>query len=110
MVCASGRPGTNKAPDARQEARGDEDRACERDNRQAQSKLDRPTKKFITTKEQDEAVYKEFSEYTSAAEKDFAETLRKLNAEQKAEVFDNLQKATKGVNPQTYSTSTNGSR
>jgi hypothetical protein len=54
-----------------------------------------PSKKFESTKEQDEARFKEFSEFTQAAEKDFAATVRKLNAEQKKEVLANLPEAVK---------------
>ncbi len=57
-------------------------------------------KKFETTKEQDEARWKEFSEYTEQAEKDIAATIRKINGEQKAEVLANLPTAIgKAVDP-----------
>jgi HK97 family phage portal protein len=57
-------------------------------------------KKFESTKEQDETRWKEFSEYTEQAERDIAETMRKINGEQKAEVIANLPTAIgKGVNP-----------
>jgi HK97 family phage portal protein len=57
-------------------------------------------KKFESTKEQDEARWKEWSDYTAQAEKDIAQTVKKLNAEQKKEVLDNLPAAiTKGINP-----------
>lgn len=59
-----------------------------------------PSKKFKSTKEQDEARWKEFSDYTAQAQKDIAETVRKINDEQKAVVFDNLPAAIgKAVNP-----------
>lgn len=65
-----------------------------------EERLNAPSKKFATTKEQDETRWKEFSEYTEAAEKDVADTLRHLNGEQKAEVLANLPNAIKkGINP-----------
>jgi HK97 family phage portal protein len=64
------------------------------------AKLDQPSKKFISTKEQDETRWKEWSEYVQAAEKDIADTVRKINGEQKAQVLENLPGAvTKGINP-----------
>jgi HK97 family phage portal protein len=57
------------------------------------------TKAFESTKEKDEAVWKEFSEYTHAAEKEITETIQKLNAEQKKEVLANLPNVTKGIDP-----------
>ena len=64
------------------------------------ARLDAPSKKFQSTKEQDEARWKEFSEFTEAAEKDITETVRKINAEQKQEVLGNLEAAiTKAINP-----------
>ena len=64
------------------------------------AKLEVKTKKFATTKSQDEDTYKAFSEYTRAAEKDIAATVKKLNGEQKAEVLANLPAATKkAINP-----------
>ena len=59
--------------------------------------LDNPNKKFASTKEQDEARWKEFSEYTQAAENEVAETMRKINGEQKKEVLANLPTITKGI-------------
>ncbi len=53
-------------------------------------KLGNPTKNFASTKEQDEARWKEFSEYTNAAQKEVAETMRKINGEQQKEVLANL--------------------
>jgi hypothetical protein len=62
--------------------------------------LEQTTKKFVSTKEQDEAVYKEFSEYTGQAEKDIIETVKTLNAEQKKQVLGNLPAAIeKGIDP-----------
>ena len=62
--------------------------------------LKRTTKKFVSTKEQDEAVAKEFTEYTAQAEKEIAATVGKINAEQKKEVLENLPRAIeKGVDP-----------
>jgi HK97 family phage portal protein len=64
------------------------------------AKLEAPSKKFASTKEQDEARWKEFSEFAHAAEKDIAATIRKLNSEQKDVVLANLPEATKkGINP-----------
>ena len=64
------------------------------------AKLETKTIKFATTKSQDEEIYKKFSDFTHAAERDIAETLRKLNAAQKDEVLDNLPAVTKkDVNP-----------
>lgn len=54
------------------------------------AKFDNPTKKFASTKEQDEARWQEFSEYTQAAENEVTETMRKINGEQKKEVLANL--------------------
>ena len=58
-------------------------------------RLDNPTKKFVSTKEQDEARWKEFSEYTQAAENEVTETMRKINGEQRKEVLANLPSAIK---------------
>lgn len=64
-----------------------------------EAKLNAPGKKFESTKDQDEARWKEWSDYVHAAEKDVAETVRKINAEQKAEVLENLASAVqKAVN------------
>ncbi len=64
------------------------------------AKLDHPTKKFESTKEQDETRWKEFSDYTHAAEKEITETIQHINAEQKKEVLDNLSKIiAKAINP-----------
>jgi HK97 family phage portal protein len=63
------------------------------------AKLDNPTKKFASTKEQDEARWKEFSEYTAAAEAEVAEVMRKINGEQKKEVLANLPAVTKAIDP-----------
>jgi HK97 family phage portal protein len=64
------------------------------------AKLDHPTKKFGSTKEQDEVQWKEWSEYTAAAEKEIAETMRKINGEQKKEVLASLPSAIeKGIDP-----------
>jgi hypothetical protein len=66
-----------------------------------QAKLDNPTKKFVSTKEQDESRWKEFSEFTSAAEREVAETMRKINGEQKKEVLANLPSViAKAIDPQ----------
>lgn len=63
-------------------------------------KFKNPTKKFATTKEQDETKWKEFSEYTHAAEKEIAETLRTITAEQKKEVMEHLPGIVqKAINP-----------
>ena len=63
-------------------------------------KLANPTKKFVSTKEQDEARWKEWSEYTQAAEKEIMETVRRINDEQKKEVLANLPAAVqKGIDP-----------
>jgi HK97 family phage portal protein len=59
------------------------------------AKLDAPSRKFESTKEQDEARWKEFTEFTQAAEKDIAATMRKLNGEQEDEVLANLSEAIK---------------
>jgi hypothetical protein len=57
-------------------------------------------KKFESTKEQDEARWKEWSEYTAEAEKDIAETMRRINGEQKAEILENLPAAvSKAIDP-----------
>jgi HK97 family phage portal protein len=58
-----------------------------------------PTKKFETTKEMDEASWKEFSERTTKAENEIKESVRRINAEQKQRVLDNLPHATKSVDP-----------
>ena len=63
---------------------------AEKITKDLKAKLDNPTKKFASTKEQDEARWKEFSEYTSAAEKEVAETMRKINGEQQKEVLASL--------------------
>jgi HK97 family phage portal protein len=64
------------------------------------AKLDNPTKKFGATKEQDEAHWKEFSDYTSAAEREVIETMRKINGEQRKEVLANLPSAiAKAIDP-----------
>jgi HK97 family phage portal protein len=57
------------------------------------------TKKF-STKEQDEIAWKEFSARTHKAETEIKETIRVINAKQKAEVLDNLPSAIeKGIDP-----------
>jgi HK97 family phage portal protein len=57
-------------------------------------------KKFETTKEQDGARWKEWSEYTEAAEKEIEDTVRRINGEQKKEVLENLPKAIeKAIDP-----------
>jgi len=53
-------------------------------------RLDFPTKKFAATKEQDEARWKEWSDYTHAAETDLAKAVKEINAEQKKDVIGNL--------------------
>jgi HK97 family phage portal protein len=59
-----------------------------------------PTKKFGSTKENDEFVWKKFSEHTYSAEKEIADLVRKLNSEQKKQVMENLPKAIeKGIDP-----------
>lgn len=64
-------------------------------------KLDNPTKKFASTKDQDEVRWKEFSEYTSAAELEVAEVMRKINGEQEKEVLANLPSVIeKAIDPQ----------
>jgi HK97 family phage portal protein len=62
-------------------------------------RLARPSKKFESTKEQDELRWKEWSEYVSAAEKDIEATVQKLNAEQRKEVLEQLPHVVKAVNP-----------
>jgi HK97 family phage portal protein len=62
-------------------------------------RLARPSKKFESTKEQDEQRWKEWSEYVHAAEKDIDETMQKINAEQKKEVLEHLPNVVKAVNP-----------
>ena len=47
-------------------------------------------KKFESTKEQDDAVWKEFSEQTHKTEKEIIETVQRLNGEQKKQVLENL--------------------
>jgi HK97 family phage portal protein len=65
-----------------------------------EKRFSQKTKKFPATKEQDDERWKEFSEYTHAAEKEVIDTLRKINAEQKKEVLNNLPSAiAKGINP-----------
>jgi HK97 family phage portal protein len=59
-----------------------------------------PTKKFETTKELDEAAFKEFSERTIKAENEIKETVRRINAEQKERVLANLPHATKAIDPE----------
>ncbi|HLY40467.1 MAG TPA: phage portal protein [Terracidiphilus sp.] len=57
-------------------------------------------KKFESTKAEDEARWKEWSDYTEEAEKDIAATIRKINAEQKKEVLANLPHAiNKAIDP-----------
>lgn len=57
-------------------------------------------KKFESTKEQDEARWKEWSDYTIAAENEIKEAIRKINGDQKKEVLDNLPAAiNKAINP-----------
>ncbi|MDP9049823.1 MAG: phage portal protein [Acidobacteriota bacterium] len=51
--------------------------------------LEHPTKKF-STKEQDHATWKAATERTLEAEREIAETVRRINAEQYKEVTDNL--------------------
>jgi HK97 family phage portal protein len=51
--------------------------------------LDHPTKKF-STKAQDEVAWKAATERTTEAEREIAETIRRINAEQYKEVTDNL--------------------
>jgi len=51
--------------------------------------LDHPTRKF-STKAMDEAAHKAATERTVEAEKEIAETVRRINAEQYKEVSDNL--------------------
>lgn len=61
-------------------------------------KLD--SQKFESTKEQDEAAWKKFSEYTHAAEKEVAEAIRKINGDQKKEVLEHLPGiVNKAINP-----------
>ena len=63
-------------------------------------RLDFPTKKFVSTKAQDETRWKEWSDYVHAAEKDIAETVQKINADQKAEVLSHLPGIVgKAINP-----------
>jgi HK97 family phage portal protein len=63
-------------------------------------RLDFPTKKFVSTKEQDETRWKEWSDYVRAAEKDIANTVQKINADQKAEVLSHLPGIVgKAINP-----------
>jgi len=59
-----------------------------------------PTKKFETTKELDEAAWKEFSDRTIKAEDEIKETVRRINAEQKERVLANLPHATKAIDPE----------
>ncbi len=54
------------------------------------NRLEHSTKKFGATKEQNQARWKEFSDYTAAAEKEVTDTMRKINGEQKKEVLANL--------------------
>lgn len=57
-------------------------------------------KKFEATKEQNAARWKEWHDYTSQAEQDIAETVKKLNGEQEKEVLANLPAAVnKAINP-----------
>jgi hypothetical protein len=61
--------------------------------------LDHPTRKF-STKEMDEAAHKAATERTIEAEKEIAESIRRINAEQYKEVTDNLPGAIeKAVDP-----------
>jgi hypothetical protein len=53
----------------------------------------------FSTKEQDEAVWKDVSERTSKAEVEIKETVIKLNGQQYHEVLDNLPHAVKGIDP-----------
>ncbi len=63
-------------------------------------KLDNPTKKFETDPEKKLALWKEFDERTTKAEKEIVETLKKANADQKEEVLANLDSAIeKAVDP-----------
>jgi HK97 family phage portal protein len=65
-----------------------------------EARLNFPTKKFVSTKEQDETRWKEWSEYVHAAEKDIAETVQKINDDQKAEVLSHLPGIVgKAINP-----------
>lgn len=62
--------------------------------------LEIDTKKFGSTPERDAAVFKDFAEYTEAAEKEIAENIRAVNAEQQKTVIANLPKAIdKAVDP-----------
>jgi HK97 family phage portal protein len=57
-------------------------------------------KKFGSTKEEDEAAWKPFSERTHKAEQEIAETIRKINAEQQTEVMKHLPRAIeKAIDP-----------
>jgi len=59
-----------------------------------------PTKKFATTKENDEVAWKKFTEHTNSAEHEIKEIVKRLNAKQKAEVLANLPKAIeKAIDP-----------
>lgn len=63
-------------------------------------RLDFPTKKFVSNKEQDATKFKEFSDYVTAAERDIAAAIKKINADQKQEVLANLPHAIqKAINP-----------
>jgi HK97 family phage portal protein len=62
--------------------------------------VNHPTKKFESTKELDEAAWKEFSERTTKAETEIKETVRRINAEQKERVLANIPNATKSVEPE----------
>lgn len=73
---------------------------AERIKEELKQRLDFPTKIFKSTKEQDELRWKEWSEYVHAAEKDIAETVQKINAEQKEEVLSHLPGiVSKAINP-----------
>lgn len=57
-------------------------------------------KKFDTTPEVDEARWKEWSDYTHQAEHDIDEAMKKVNADQKKEVLENLPAAiNKAIDP-----------
>jgi HK97 family phage portal protein len=59
-----------------------------------------PSKRFDSTKENDEVAWKKFSTHTQSAEKEIADVVRRLNGEQKKQVIDNLPKAIeKGIDP-----------
>lgn len=63
-------------------------------------RLLQPSKKFASTKEQDETRWKEWSEYVQAAEKDMRDTVQRINAEQKNAVLSHLPGIVgKAINP-----------